>query len=115
MYESYIWSTNMQLICIYALTVKICIYMHYKSWQNELLLCNSFVPKFSDRYTEPAEYAVYAKLKARLMTNAKAILALIIDRVLNLNPFKTNIICINFCIKTKTSLIQFFIENFPLN
>ncbi len=68
MYESCTWGRNMQLITIYALTVKICIYMHYKSWQNQLLLCNSFAPKFSDRYIEPAEYAIYAKFKA-LVTN----------------------------------------------
>jgi hypothetical protein len=50
----------MHLIVIYALTLEICIYTHYKSWPN--------VHKFSDRYTEPAEYVLYAKLKALLMT-----------------------------------------------
>jgi hypothetical protein len=53
----------MHLIVKYALTLQICIYMYYKSSSKEPLLCDSFAPKFSDRYTEPAEYALYAKFK----------------------------------------------------
>jgi hypothetical protein len=64
----------MQLISIYELTVQICIYMHYKSFLNQLLLCNSFAPKFSDRYTEPVEYAIYAKFKALVMIISQSFL-----------------------------------------
>ncbi len=39
-------------------------YVLYVCSPNELLLCNSFAPKFSGRYTEPAEYALYAQFKA---------------------------------------------------
>ncbi len=54
----------MHLIVIYALTLEICIYMHYKSSPNEPL-CDSFAPKFSDKYTE---YALYPKFKALVIT-----------------------------------------------
>jgi hypothetical protein len=43
--------------------------MHFKSSPKEPQLCDSFARKFSDRYTEPAEYALYAKFKALIMTN----------------------------------------------
>jgi hypothetical protein len=52
---------------IFAPTLEICIYMHYKIFPNDPLLCNSFAPKFLDRYTQPAEYALYAKFKALMM------------------------------------------------
>ncbi len=41
--------------------------MHYKSSPKEPLLCDSFARKFSDRYSEPAEYALYAKFKALII------------------------------------------------
>ncbi len=37
--------------------------MHYNSSPKEPLLCDSFAPEFSDRYIEPAEYALYSKFK----------------------------------------------------
>ncbi len=42
--------------------------MHlYKSSPNEPLFWGLFAHKFSDRYTEPAEYALYAKLQTLIM------------------------------------------------
>jgi hypothetical protein len=45
--------------------------MHYidKSSPKEPALYDSFAPKFWDRYTEPAEYALYAKSKALVIIN----------------------------------------------
>ncbi len=60
LYKICISGQNMHLIVLYALTLQICIYTHYKSSPNEPLLCDSFASKFSDRYTESAEYALYA-------------------------------------------------------
>ncbi len=59
----------MHLIVKYALTLQIYIYMHYKSSPKEPLLCDSFTPKFSDRYTQPPEYAFYAKFKALVIND----------------------------------------------
>jgi hypothetical protein len=94
----------MQLIMIYALKIEICIYMHYKSWPIEPLLCDWFAPKFSDRYTEPVKYAIYAKFKALVITFLREI----IFKLKVMQFFAHYFYIVLIAVKTKFLWIQFW-------
>jgi hypothetical protein len=46
LFKTCISGQNMHLMVIYALTLQLCIYMHYKSSPKEPLLCDSFAQNF---------------------------------------------------------------------